>query len=64
MLSWFEHEKSFITSGPVLSSAYILGRLYCKQYAPGPGVIIKAFFMLNSTQHKISTAHKNSNTEK
>ena len=29
---------------------------------PGPEVY-KTFTMLNSTEHKISTAHKNSNTE-
>ena len=30
---------------------------------PGPEVI-KLFFMLNSTEHEISTAHKNYNSEK
>ena len=35
--------------------------LYCTQQGPE---VIKVFFMLNSTELKISTAHKHYNTDK
>ena len=42
------------------SSAYLFGRLYCKQYGPRLGYPrgYNTIFMLNSTKHKMSTAGK------